>query len=366
MPATPRNPLRPRPSCNMRPLILSLLCAGVAAADTYPRQPGVDVQHYIFRVTLSDQSDAVAGETTAVLKFVKDGVAEAFLDLASAANGKGMTVDSVTSDGAPVTYQHAADRLRLTFAAARKDEIRPFTVKYHGTPAGGLKFVANKFGDHVIFSANWPDLAHQWLPTIDHPYDKATSEFIVTAPAKYQVVANGLLVGADRPGRRPPHHALEAVRAHRHLAEQHRGGAVRLAQLCPRCRRAARKLALPSGPRCRHRHLRTAPAPRHRVLQRPHWPVSVREAGRRGSRRNGRRHGARQRNLLRRARRHRPSGFRPGGARDRAPVVRRFRHRERLGRRVAERRLRHLFRPAHHRALRGPRRLRRRTEAQPH
>src|ERR1041384_5471324 len=28
---------------------------------------------------------------------------------------------------------------------------------------------------------------------IDHPYDKATSEFIVTAPIRYQVVANGLL-----------------------------------------------------------------------------------------------------------------------------------------------------------------------------
>jgi aminopeptidase N len=28
---------------------------------------------------------------------------------------------------------------------------------------------------------------------IDHPHDKATSEFIITAPAKYQVIANGLL-----------------------------------------------------------------------------------------------------------------------------------------------------------------------------
>ena len=36
-------------------------------------------------------------------------------------------------------------------------------------------------------------LARQWLPVIDHPYDKATSEFLVTAPARYQVVANGLL-----------------------------------------------------------------------------------------------------------------------------------------------------------------------------
>ncbi len=67
------------------------------------------------------------------------------------------------------------------------------TVKYRGIPANGLRSLKNKFGDRCFFSANWPDLAHQWLPTVDHPYDKATSEFIVTAPAKYQVVANGLL-----------------------------------------------------------------------------------------------------------------------------------------------------------------------------
>ena len=45
-----------------------------------------------------------------------------------------------------------------------------------------------------MFSENWPNHARQWLPMIDHPYDKATGEFIVTAPAHYQVVANGLLV----------------------------------------------------------------------------------------------------------------------------------------------------------------------------
>ncbi len=32
------------------------------------------------------------------------------------------------------------------------------------------------------------------LPCVDHPYDKATSEFLVTAPVKYQVVSNGLKV----------------------------------------------------------------------------------------------------------------------------------------------------------------------------
>jgi aminopeptidase N len=174
--------------------LVFLLFASSLSADTYPRQPGVDVQHYTFRVTLSDDSDAISGETTVTVRFLRDGLAEWSLDLASPANGKGMTVTEVSSGGAPVEYTHQSDRLRMTLRPpAKAGELRQFTVKYHGVPAGGLLAVNNKFGDRCFFSVNWPDMAHQWLPTIDHPYDKATSEFIVTAPAKYQVVANGLL-----------------------------------------------------------------------------------------------------------------------------------------------------------------------------
>jgi hypothetical protein len=35
--------------------------AGAARGDTYPRQPGVDVLHYDFRVILNDQTDLIAG-----------------------------------------------------------------------------------------------------------------------------------------------------------------------------------------------------------------------------------------------------------------------------------------------------------------
>ena len=66
-------------------------------------------------------------------------------------------------------------------------------MRYRGKPASGLYASKNSHGDRGIFSVNWPNLARQWLPIIDHPYDKATSEFLITAPAKYQVVANGLL-----------------------------------------------------------------------------------------------------------------------------------------------------------------------------
>jgi aminopeptidase N len=178
----------------MRSLACLLLCAPLVLADNYPRQPGIDAQHYILRVTLSDDTDEINGEATVALRFVKDGVKEFALDLTSLKEGRGMTITEVTSDGGALRYSHATDRILVTLPASPKaGETRRYTVKYHGVPGNGLKTVKNKFGERCFFSVNWPVMARQWLPMIDHPYDKATSEFLVTAPAKYQVVANGLL-----------------------------------------------------------------------------------------------------------------------------------------------------------------------------
>lgn len=75
-----------------------LAAAPLVTTDTYPRQPGVDVQHYRFALALTDSTDEIAGETTVVIRFTTNGLISFFLDLATAANGKGMTVTSVTSD----------------------------------------------------------------------------------------------------------------------------------------------------------------------------------------------------------------------------------------------------------------------------
>jgi aminopeptidase N len=182
------------PRCAAGVFATLILCAPYAGADQYPRQPGIDAQHYIFRVALADDTDEIAGEATVDLRFVNDGVTGFSLDLATPAGGKGMTVTAVTSADKPVKYSHQADRLTITLSAAPgAGERRQFTVRYHGVAAAGLRIGANRFGERTFFSNNWPDKARQWLPMIDHPYDKATSEFIVTAPSKYQVVANGLL-----------------------------------------------------------------------------------------------------------------------------------------------------------------------------
>ena len=177
-------------------VLLGLVCGlcAAGAADTYPRQPQVDALHYAFQLTLRDDSDELAGEAEVDLRFTRDGVNEVQLDLASSAGGRGMTVASVTAGGAAVSFTHRTDRLILALAPpARAGERRRFTIRYAGVPANGLRMLKNKFGERVFFSENWPNNARQWLPMIDHPYDKATSEFLVIAPDHYQVVANGLL-----------------------------------------------------------------------------------------------------------------------------------------------------------------------------
>lgn len=180
---------------------LGLLLAWPAPGrgDTYPRQPDVDAIRYTFRLELDDASDAIVGRTTVELRLLRDGVDSAILDLESPREpgGKGMVVASVVSEpepGTPLEFKHEGNRLRVIYPAGKAGDTRRFTVSYRGIPAAGLRIGANKHGDRTFFSSNWPDRARCWLPTIDHPSDKSASGFEVTAPARYQVVANGRLV----------------------------------------------------------------------------------------------------------------------------------------------------------------------------
>ena len=195
----------------LRTLLVLLLIPCVLEADTYPRQPGVDAIHYVFRLALSDTSDEIAGEATVTVKFLLDKVGDVQLDLTTESGGKGMTVQSVRRGGATETpgaasenlvYTHANDRLRLVLpSASSAGQEFTFTVRYRGIPAEGLLHGNNIHGERTIFANNWPNQIRHWLPMIDHPYDKATGEMIVTAPGHYQVVSNGVLIEeSDRPG----------------------------------------------------------------------------------------------------------------------------------------------------------------------
>ena len=165
--------------------------------DPYPRRVGIDVESYRFELTLRDDTDEIAGLATVVARFTADGVTELPLDLTSLddATGRGMVVVDVAADGSPAAYVHENDVLAIRLPRpSPAGERVAFAVAYRGVPADGLRIGPNKYGERTFFSDNWPNKARNWLPTIDHIAEKATCEFVVTAPAHYQVVSNGLLV----------------------------------------------------------------------------------------------------------------------------------------------------------------------------
>jgi len=203
----------------MHLLLLAGLAAPAAPAtprDTYPKNPAIDALHYAFRIELSDTTDAITGALTLDLRFLQPGVQTVRLDLANVGpttNGKGMQVARVRWNGTEVPYRHANDELLIPLPSPAVAQQRvQILVDYAGTPATGLLIGRNKHGDRTFFSDNWPNRARHWLPTIDHPSDKATSEFLVTAPSHYQVVSNGLQVEAtDLPGGRRRTHWRNGV-----------------------------------------------------------------------------------------------------------------------------------------------------------
>ena len=162
--------------------------------DTYPRQP-LDVEHYRFALTLADSTDRIVGVATARMRLLASDLRTITLDLANVTaerQGRGMRVGSVTRQGTTLVFSHANDHLTITLDhPSTSGEVVELTVTYEGIPADGLHITPTRSGDRTFFSDDWPDKAHQWLPTIDHIADKATMEMDVVAAAHYQVISNG-------------------------------------------------------------------------------------------------------------------------------------------------------------------------------
>ena len=170
----------------------------ISKADTYPINKNIDVKHYVFNLSLSDADNEITGTTVVTVNFKEAGMQNFRLDFinkTSVRQDKGMVVDAVSVNNAAVDYTHGNDELIISLPSpSTKNQIVTFTIRYHGIPYDGLRIGSTKFGDRSFFNENWPNRGRHWLPIIDHPHDKASSEFIVRAPSHYKVVSNGLLL----------------------------------------------------------------------------------------------------------------------------------------------------------------------------
>ncbi len=192
------------------------------AAPAQAQRPGaaIDVLDYRFELEVSDQSDEIEGLAKIAFRILRP-VAEFVFDLddpaaepdleagGKAGDGRpagGMVVSSATladpsseglRPGRALRFRQQDDRLlvRLDRDAAVGERHR-IEVRYRGVPADGFTIGRNRHGERTFFADNWPNRAHHWLPVVDHPSDKATVAFVVTAPSHYQVIATGGFVEA--------------------------------------------------------------------------------------------------------------------------------------------------------------------------
>jgi aminopeptidase N len=178
-----------------RSFFLFLLLLNVSVSKA---QPPVDILHYRYDITVNDLNDSIKG--TAYITFAaKESLPSLSLDLVSINNkGKGMLVQNVHLQGGIVPVNNLSQNaekvvIQMPKALNTGDTVTAI-INYTGIPADGLIISKNKYGHRTFFADNWPNRGHNWLPCIDEPFDKASVEFIVTAPAHYQVVANGIQV----------------------------------------------------------------------------------------------------------------------------------------------------------------------------
>lgn len=172
--------------------IISLSVFLLSGTFLFAQMPtnGLDVKHYTFHIVLNDSNNIIMGTAQITTGFTeKENTVQ--LDLMNKnEEGKGMEVTSVLKNGIDLAYKQDSQHLIITDKGNPGQE-NTYTISYKGIPADGLIISNNKYGARTFFGDNWPNRAHNWIPCNDHLSDKATVDFIVTAPDHYQVVSNG-------------------------------------------------------------------------------------------------------------------------------------------------------------------------------
>ena len=162
---------------------------------------GYDVAHYDLKLDVDAARSGLSGIATIKATATRD--LSAFdLDLA------GMDVSDVTVDHTAARFTRRGDELVITpRRPLRSGRGFETTVTYSGRPASvddptaemRLGWLTTASGSYV---ASEPNGAKSFFPCNDHPSDKATYRFAITAAGGDTAVANGTLVGTSVAGDR--------------------------------------------------------------------------------------------------------------------------------------------------------------------
>jgi aminopeptidase N len=153
--------------------------------------PGLDVTHYEVDLTYVPSTRAL--RATAALTIIATAELTEF-----SLDAVGLTIDTVEVDGntAKFTVQEPELVITPSTPVSRGDSV-DVSINYSvapnssGSPAGIENgWFPTATGSYVV---NEPDGARTWLPSNDHPSDKATYRFQLRVPIGVTAVANGVL-----------------------------------------------------------------------------------------------------------------------------------------------------------------------------
>ncbi|MDQ3697464.1 MAG: M1 family metallopeptidase [Gemmatimonadota bacterium] len=181
-------------------IVIALAAPALPAQEARPDtlhtyRPGIDVLDYDLTLDLPDTGAVISGRAAITVRRTRP-VDTLVLDLVR------LPVDSVLVNGAPAEFARDSATIRIVLPRSTGDSLA-VVVRYGGPVTDGLIVRKDPQGRWTYFGDNWPNRARHWIPSVDHPSDKATVTWTVRAPSERRVVANGTLV-VEAPAVAPP------------------------------------------------------------------------------------------------------------------------------------------------------------------
>ena len=162
--------------------------SAIRAQELHPYRPGIDVLDYALTIDLPDTGTSIKGDATLTVRRTAR-VDTLVLDL------RKLSVQRVLLDDRAHPFTRTDSTILIGLPPSRRD-TGTFRVRvvYSGKVTDGLIARRDSAKRWTYFGDNWPNRARFWIPSVDHPSDKATVTWTVRAPRGRTVVANGALV----------------------------------------------------------------------------------------------------------------------------------------------------------------------------
>jgi aminopeptidase N len=164
-------------------VLSAVLSVGMSAGLPSQYRPGIDVLDYAFTIDLPDTGSVIRGDAMLTVRRTAR-VDTLVLDLLR------LRVTRVTIDDRVRRFRRTDSTIMIPLPRGDTGHYR-VRVAYSGRVTDGLIARRDSARRWTYFADNWPNRARHWIPTVDHPSDKATVTWTVRGPATRTVVANG-------------------------------------------------------------------------------------------------------------------------------------------------------------------------------